>query len=153
MEIGAIELINGKPTGRTYHQYINPERPIPDAVVAIHGIDNAKVVGKPPFKEIANDFYGFIGADGIIVAHNAPFDMRFINAELSWAGLPPIDDCRIIDTVSMARQLYPGTQTTLDALCKRFGIDNRHRTTHGALLDAELLLAIYACLKEKMRLS
>ena len=146
VEIGAVELVNGEPTGRVFHQHINPECHIPDAVVAIHGIDNTMVADKPTFAEIANDLCEFIGDDSQLVAHNAKFDMKFINAELASADFPEFDMGRVIDTLSIARKKFDGESCTLDALCERFEVDNSHRTTHGALLDSELLVDVYKAL-------
>ena len=143
VEIGAIEIIDLKPTGRVFHQYINPERHIPEKVVAVHGIDDARVADEPTFKEIAQDWVDFIGDDSKLVAHNANFDMKFINAELSWVGLPEISKDRVVDTLAIARKKFPGQRATLDALCSRYGIDNSGREFHGALLDSELLLDVY----------
>ena len=146
VEIGAVELMDGEPTGRVFHQHINPERHIPDAVIAIHGIDNAMVADKPTFAEIASDLCEFIGNDSKLIAHNAKFDMKFINAELVSAKFPELDMGRVIDTLSIARNKFEGTSCSLDALCERFGVDNSHRTTHGALLDSELLVDVYKAL-------
>ena len=143
VEIGAIELIDLKPTGRVFHQYINPERHIPEEVVKIHGIDDARVADEPTFKDIAQDWFDFIGDDSKLVAHNANFDMKFINAEFSWAGLPEISKDRVVDTLAMARKKFPGQRATLDALCNRYGVDNSGREFHGALLDSELLVDVY----------
>ena len=150
VEIGAVEMINRRFTGRTYHQYINPERHIDAEVVAVHGIDDAKVADEPVFAEIADDFWAFIeGAE--LVIHNAPFDVGFIDHELGMLNkrrqapaLGPVrDHCRILDTLVMAREMHPGQRNSLDALCKRYGIDNSHRELHGALLDAEILADVY----------
>ena len=143
VEIGAIEIVDLKPTGRVFHQYINPERHIPERVVEVHGIDDARVADEPTFKDIAQAWFDFIGDDSKLVAHNANFDMKFINAELSWAGLPEISSDRVIDTLAMARKKFPGQRATLDALCSRYGVDNSGREFHGALLDSELLLDVY----------
>lgn len=143
VEIGAIEVIDLKPTGKVFHHYINPQRNIPDEVVKIHGIDDEKVKDCPTFDKIAQQWLDFVGDDAKLVAHNAKFDIKFINAELIWAGKSGIQSERIIDTLQMARQTFPGQQVTLDALCKKFSIDNSARTHHGALLDSELLLDVY----------
>ncbi|MDG1153315.1 MAG: DNA polymerase III subunit epsilon [Alphaproteobacteria bacterium] len=143
VEIGAIEVIDLKPTGKIFHHYINPERSIPDEVVKIHGIDDEKVKDCPTFDKIAQKWLDFVGDDAKLVAHNAKFDMKFINAELIWAGKSGIQNERVVDTLPMARQTFPGQQATLDALCKKFSIDNSARTYHGALLDSELLLDVY----------
>jgi DNA polymerase-3 subunit epsilon len=142
LEIGCLELVNLLPTGRTFHHYINPERDIPAEVIAVHGITEEMVRDKPKFIEIAADLVEFIGED-VIVAHNASFDLRFINAELLRCGFRAYDTSRSIDTVAIARRLSPGAPASLDALCRRFGIDNSNRTLHGALLDAQLLADVY----------
>ncbi|MEA2117579.1 DNA polymerase III subunit epsilon [Halovibrio sp. HP20-50] len=150
VEIGAIEMVNRRFTGRTYHQYINPERHIDAEVVAVHGIDNAKIANEPVFAQIADEFWAFIdGAE--LVIHNAPFDVGFIDHELDMLNkrrktpaLGPVrDHCRILDTLPMARKMHPGQRNSLDALCKRYDIDNGHRVLHGALLDSEILAEVY----------
>ena len=143
VEIGAIELFNHIPTGRTFHEYINPERPVPAEVVAIHGLDDAFLRDKPVFSRIVDDFLDFIGKDGMLVAHNAEFDLRFLNAELRRAARPLLDRSRIVDSLALARDRFPGANNTLDGLCRRFGIDNSGRVLHGALLDSELLAEVY----------
>lgn len=143
VEIGAVELVNHVPTGRKYHQYINPERAMSAEVIAVHGLTDAFLADKPTFKEIANDFLAFIGDDAKLVAHNASFDMKFINAELSWIGYEALSYDRVIDTLLIARQKFPGARVNLNELCKRFNIDNSARTVHGALLDSELLADVY----------
>ena len=143
IEIGGIELVNGFPTGRTFHVYIHPEdREIHPEAEAIHGISKASLAGKPAFREIAADFIAFIeGAR--LVAHNAGFDMGFINAEFGRLGHPSIEPDRVTDTLALARRKHPMGPNSLDALCRRYGIDNSHRTRHGALLDSELLAEVY----------
>ncbi len=143
VEIGCIELENHIPTGRTYHQYINPERDVPAEVVAVHGLTTERLKDEPTFGEIVGDFLDFIGNDSKLVIHNAEFDMKFINAELKMFGFPSIDKRRIIDTLLIARKKFPGSPANLDALCRRFKIDNSNRTLHGALLDSELLAEVY----------
>ncbi len=144
VEIGALELIDHIPTGRTFHEYINPEREMSDEVIAIHGITNEELINKPKFYEIAQKWVDFVGDDGIFVAHNASFDMNFINAELKKCGYKTYDDnSRVIDTLAMARKKFPGQHNSLEALCKRFGVDDSARTFHGALLDAQLLYEVY----------
>ena len=133
VEIGCIELFNHVPTGETYHQYVNPERDMPAEAERVHGLSEEFLSGHPVFTDIAADFLEFIG-DAPLVIHNAAFDMGFVNAELKIAGWPTVDKRRAIDTVSMA---------SLDALCRRFGIDLSERSLHGALLDAQLLAAVY----------
>lgn len=142
VEIGAIEVVNQVPTGRTYHQYINPEREIPADAVAVHGITNEKVKDEPVFSEIYADMIEFIG-DGIIVAHNAEFDMKFINHELKTVGHPPYSKKQVVDSLALARAKFPGSPASLDALCRRFDIDLSERELHGALLDAQLLADVY----------
>lgn len=143
VEIGALELINHVPTGRSYHQYINPERSVPEEVVAVHGLTEEFLKAYPVFADIAADFIEFVGEDGILVAHNATFDMKFINFELKKIDIIQYSNDRVIDTLDIARKKFPGAKNNLDALCRRFNIDNSHRTKHGALLDAELLADVY----------
>jgi DNA polymerase-3 subunit epsilon len=143
VEIGCIELENHMPTGRTYHQYINPEREVPAEAVAVHGLTQEKLKNEPTFGEIVGDFIDFIGTDSKLIAHNASFDVKFINAEFKTYGFSPLDPKRIIDTLVMARTKFPGSPANLDALCRRFNIDNASRTLHGALLDSELLAEVY----------
>lgn len=142
VEIGCVELVNHLPTGKTYHIYINPERDIPPEATAVHGITNEFVKDKPTFGEIVGEFMDFI-ADSRLVIHNAEFDMKFLNAELKTFGFPSLDNRRALDTVRMAREKFPGSPANLDALCRRFGIDNSSRTFHGALLDSQLLAEVY----------
>ncbi|MFV0473391.1 MAG: DNA polymerase III subunit epsilon [Pikeienuella sp.] len=142
VEIGGIELLNHMPTGRIYHQYINPERDMPAEAFAVHGLSEERLAKEPVFKKIAADFVKFVG-DAKLVIHNASFDMKFINAELRWVGLDPISTDRAIDTLAMARKRFPGSPAGLDALCRRFGVDNSAREKHGALLDSELLAEVY----------
>ncbi len=143
VEIGCVELENHLPTGRTYHQYINPERDVPAEAVAVHGLDNDRLKNEPTFGEVVGDFMDFIGEDAKLIAHNAEFDMKFINAEISIYGYPKLDNKRVIDTLKIAREKFPGSPANLDALCRRFHIDNSNRTLHGALLDSELLAEVY----------
>ena len=142
VEIGCVELYNHAPTGNTLHEYINPERDMPDEAYRVHGLSNDFLADKPVFAEVADRFMEFIG-DAPLVIHNAEFDMRFINAELEGAGRETLPMARSVDTVAMARRRFPGAQANLDALCNRFGIDNSARTKHGALLDSELLAEVY----------
>jgi len=142
VEIGCIELVNHLATGEVYHQYINPERDMPEGAFAVHGLSEEFLAGHPNFSEIADAFIDFIG-DATLVIHNAQFDMGFINAELARMERPPVPMDRSIDTVGMARKKFPGAQASLDALCRRFQIDNSDRALHGALLDAELLAEVY----------
>ncbi len=143
VEIGAVE-VNQRcvQEEKKFHQYINPQRSIPDVVVRIHGIDDAKVKNEPTFAEIAPKFLEFIQGSTLVI-HNAPFDLAFIIHELAEAGLPNIGDMPVIDTLLMARKRFPNQRNTLDALCDRFNIERGHRTLHGALLDAELLAEVY----------
>ena len=143
IEIGAVELINRFPTGKTFHEYINPEgkEVHPDAL-RIHGISNEQLEDKPTFAEVADRFMEFFGK-GSLIAHNASFDMGFMNMELTRLGMAPLAQSRVIDTLQMARRKFPGAQNSLDALCSRFGIDNSHREKHGALLDSEILADVY----------
>ncbi|MBB2972478.1 DNA polymerase III subunit epsilon [Mesorhizobium sp. RMAD-H1] len=143
IEIGGVELVNRFPTGRTFHVYINPQgRAVHPDALAVHGISNEQLADKPIFAEIANDFLDFF--DGAkLIAHNAMFDIGFINAELERIGQPPIPTERIVDTLALARRRHPMGPNSLDALCRRYGIDNSHRTLHGALLDSEILAEVY----------
>lgn len=142
VEIGGVELLNHLPTGRTYHQYINPERPMPKEAFDVHGLGDDFLRDKPVFRAIARDFLAFVG-EARLVIHNASFDMRFLNAELEWAGLPLLPANRALDTLAMARSRFPGSPASLDALCRRFGVDNSAREKHGALLDSEILAEVY----------
>ncbi len=143
VEIGAIELFNHMPTGQTYHQYINPERAMPAEAFDVHGLGDDFLRDKPRFADIAPAFLDFVGADSRLVIHNAAFDMKFLDAELNWVNRPPIATERALDTVALARRKFPGAPASLDALCRRFGIDNSAREKHGALLDSELLAEVY----------
>ena len=142
VEIGCVEIINKVPTGKTCHLYINPERDMPPEAQKIHGLSAEFLSTFPVFAEIADEFLTFI-ADDPLVIHNAAFDMKFINAELAALRLPVLPNSRAIDTLMIARRKFPGAQASLDALCRRFQIDNSNRTLHGALLDAELLAEVY----------
>ena len=143
VEIGAVELLNAIPTGHTFHVYLHPERDIPEDAFRVHGISLEFLTGKPLFAEISAGFMNFLGG-AKIVAHNAEFDIRFINAELARIGAAQIGADRIIDTLALARRKFPGASNSLDALCARFGVDASRRTKHGALLDAEILAEVYA---------
>ncbi|MBZ0122956.1 MAG: DNA polymerase III subunit epsilon [Roseovarius sp.] len=142
VEIGAVELMNHMPTGKTWHQYINPQRDMPAEAFAVHGLGDDFLRDKPVFAHIAEAFVDFVG-DARLVIHNAGFDMAFINAELGRAQRPVIALERAIDTLEIARRRFPGSPASLDALCRRFGIDNSARTLHGALLDSEILAEVY----------
>jgi DNA polymerase III subunit epsilon len=143
VEIGCVELLNAIPTGETFHAFIDPGRDMPEEAFRVHGISAEFLAGKPAFADIAADFLKFAGG-AKIVAHNAEFDMRFLNAELALLGIAPIASDRVIDTLAMARRKYPGAANSLDALCARYGIDPSQRTKHGALLDAGILAEVYA---------
>ena len=155
VEIGAIELIGHMPTGRTYHQYINPQRSMPAEAFGVHGIGadlleppqepkpgQQTLRDKPVFRDIAQGFVDFIG-DAKLIIHNAAFDMKFLNAELGWLNRPLLPMDQAVDTLAIARRRFPGSPASLDALCRRFGIDNSSRTLHGALLDSEILAEVY----------
>lgn len=142
VEIGCIELVNYVPTGRVYHAYVNPERSMPAEAFAVHGLSDDFLRDKPLFGAVADDFLEFVG-DAPVIAHNARFDMGFVNAELTRIKRSLLMPPRVIDTADMARRKFPGSPASLDALCKRFNIDNSSRTKHGALLDAELLAEVY----------
>ncbi len=142
IEIGAIELINKVETGKKFHHYINPERDIPKEAYAIHGISEKFLQDKPKFEEIVDDFLQFI-EDTTLVIHNAPFDIKFLNHELGRLNKPSLDFNSAVDTLLIARKLFPGSKVSLDALCRRFKVDNSSRKFHGALLDAQLLADIY----------
>lgn len=155
VEIGAVELYNHMPTGRTFHEYINPQRGMPQEAFEVHGIGpdlletprppkDGEVIlkDKPLFNQVARSFVEFIG-DAKLVIHNAAFDMKFLNAELEWVQLPQIPWEQAIDTLDIARRKFPGSPASLDALCRRFSIDNSDRTLHGALLDSEILAEVY----------
>ncbi|BAK64680.1 MULTISPECIES: DNA polymerase III subunit epsilon [Sphingobium] len=142
VEIGCVELVNRIPTGATYHCYFNPERAMPSAAEAVHGLSDRFLADKPRFAEKAAELLDFLGDDKL-VAHNARFDFGFLNAELERCRLPLVDLERMIDSLTIARTLHPGAKHSLDALCSRYGIDRSHRVKHGALLDAELLAQLY----------
>ncbi|MCY4151512.1 MAG: DNA polymerase III subunit epsilon [Aestuariivita sp.] len=142
VEIGAVELKNHLPTGEYYHQYVNPERTMPEEAFKVHGLDDNFLRDHPTFKEIGETFKQFVG-EAKLVIHNAPFDMKFINAELRWMNVTSLPMDQVIDTLEIAKKRYPGAPRSLDALCRRFGVDNSQRNHHGALLDAELLASVY----------
>lgn len=149
IEIGCVELINRKFTGRTYHQYINPQREIDAEAVEVHGITSAFLADKPVFAQVAQAFFEFIRGSQLVI-HNAPFDVGFMDHEFRWldeatgSGYGKTEDhCQILDTLVMSRQMHPGSRHSLDALCKKYAIDNSHRELHGALLDAEILADVY----------
>lgn len=145
IEIGAVEVVDRRLTGRSFHQYLNPEREIEDGALEVHGITREFLSDKPRFAEIAGDFLSFVN-NAELVIHNAEFDLGFLDYELSMAdpGLQPLSSqCAVVDTLELARELHPGQRNNLDALARRYEIDNSHRTLHGALLDAEILADVY----------
>lgn len=143
IEVAALELFNDLPTGRHFHRLIHPERDIPAEATRVHGITLDHLQGKPVFKIIAEELMDFLGADEMLVAHNAPFDFGFLNAEFALVGYPPLAEARMVDTLVMAKTRFPGMPNSLDALCRRFGIDLSERTSHNALLDCRLLAEVY----------
>ncbi|MBI1180715.1 MAG: DNA polymerase III subunit epsilon [Alphaproteobacteria bacterium] len=142
VEIGCLELVNHVPTGNTFHVYLNPDRDMPTAAFQVHGLSEEFLSDKPRFAEVADDFLAFIDGASLI-AHNASFDVAFLNAELTRLRRPTIAGDRVIDSLALARRKFPGANNSLDALCRRFQIDNSSRTLHGALLDSELLAEVY----------
>jgi len=145
IEIGCVELVNRRVTGRVFHRYLNPERDIDAGAQEVHGITREQLLNEPKFREIAADLIEFV-RDSELIIHNAPFDIAFLNAELRRLPEPllRIDElCRVLDTLSLARQMHPGQRNNLDALCKRYSVDNTHREYHGALLDARILAEVY----------
>jgi DNA polymerase-3 subunit epsilon len=145
IEIGCVELIDRRLTGNNFHQYLQPDREIDDAAVEVHGITTDFLADKPRFEDLVEDFIGYVKGAELII-HNAPFDVGFLNSELrrlggSWDVLE--EYCSITDTLAMARKMHPGQRNSLDALCRRYEIENGHRTLHGALLDAEILADVY----------
>lgn len=143
VEIGCIEMVNRVLTGNSFHAYFNPDRDMPSAAEAVHGLSITFLSDKPRFHEKAAELLEFLGDEVMLVAHNAGFDFGFLNTELEMCGLDPVSKTRMIDTVALARVRHPGAKLSLDALCTRYGIDRSHRTRHGALLDAELLAQVY----------
>ncbi len=142
VELGCVEIFNYRPTGKSFHSYLNPERDVPEEVVRVHGLTTEFLQDKPLFSDVVEDFLTFIG-DAPLVIHNAGFDIKFINAEFERLGFAPLPMSRARDTLQLARNKYPGQPASLDALCRRFGVDNTGRTVHGALLDSELLADVY----------
>jgi DNA polymerase-3 subunit epsilon len=142
VEVGCIELVNGIPSGQSFHRYLNPERDVPAEAMAIHGLSTEFLKDKPYFSEIADELLAFI-SDAPLVAHNAMFDLGFLNAELERVGKTLLARDRLVDTLLLARRKHPGASNRLDDLCARYGIDNSRRTKHGALLDAEILAEVY----------
>ena len=142
VEIGCVELVNHVATGATYHQYVNPERPMPDEAFQIHGLSEAFLSEFPIMSDIIDEFLEFIGVAPLVI-HNAEFDLRFLNAELARLDRPTLNNKRAIDTIHLARERFPRGSVSLNALCTRFRIDNSSRSFHGALLDAHLLASVY----------
>lgn len=144
IEIGVIELVNRRPTGNHFHRYVNPEREVEAGAVSVHGITNEFLSDKPRFADVANDLWEWLAGDELII-HNAPFDVGFLDLEFRLCGIgrPLSEACAVTDTVQMARKLHPGQKASLDALCKRYEVDNSNREYHGALLDARLLADVY----------
>lgn len=147
VEIGCVEVINLIPTGQSFHVYLNPERDMPEEAFRVHGLSTEFLSDKPLFAELVDDFIAFIGEDSRLVAHNASFDIGFLNAELARCERPALVHERVVDTLALARRRHGGGSNKLDDLCVRYGIDNSRRTKHGALLDAELLAEVYAELR------
>jgi len=143
IEIGCVEMIDMVLTGNHFHRYVNPEREVPESAVKVHGLTTDFLKDKPLFSEVAQEFLDYIGDDSVLVAHNAEFDMKFINWELENEGKPIVPVKRFKDTLAIARTKFPGQANSLDALCKRFSVENGHRTLHGALLDSEILADVY----------
>jgi len=143
IEIGLVEMVDRSLTGNHYHVYVNPERDVPEGAVKIHGLTSDFLRDKAVFSDVMDEFLEYVGEDSVLVAHNAEFDMKFINWELENAGRPILHKKRFIDTLAIARTKFPGAANSLDALCKRYGVSNSHRTLHGALLDAEILAEVY----------
>jgi DNA polymerase-3 subunit epsilon len=143
IEVAALELVNELPTGRQFHCLIHPERDIPEEATRVHGFTIEHLKDKPVFKAIAEELVAFLGADEMLVAHNAPFDFRFLNAEFALCGLPALPSHRMVDTLELAKARFPGMPNSLDALCRRFGVDSSERTSHNALLDCRLLAEVY----------
>lgn len=143
VEIGCVELNFHVPTGNEYHCYINPERDMPEGAFGVHGLSEEFLSDKPVFADIVDDFLEFIGDDAALVIHNASFDAKFLNAELKWLNRPPLPEARLVDTLEIARRRFPGGANSLDALCRRFDVDLSVRDKHGALIDCQLLAAVY----------
>jgi DNA polymerase-3 subunit epsilon len=142
VEIGCVELVNRIPSGQVFHRYLNPEREVPGEAVAVHGLSTDFLQDKPRFAEVVDELVAFIG-EAPLVAHNALFDLGFLNAELERCARDPLQSDRLVDTLTLARRRHPGGPNRLDDLCARYGIDNSRRTKHGALLDAEILSEVY----------
>ena len=144
IEIGCVELLHRRPSGRTWHRYLRPEREVEAGAFAVHGITNEFLAGQPRFAEIASEFLEFIAGSELVI-HNAPFDVGFLDAELarSETGRTIAEHCTVLDTLALARRMHPGQRNSLDALCKRYSVDNSRRDLHGALLDARILVDVY----------
>ena len=142
IEIGCVEILNRIPSGKEFHVYLNPERDVPAEAQAVHGLSTAFLMDKPLFSAVAADFLAFIGEDTLVI-HNASFDTGFLNAELARLKLPKLVNSRVVDTLALARRKHPAGPNSLDALCKRYGIDNSKRIKHGALMDSLLLAEVY----------
>ena len=144
IEIGCVELLHRRPSGRTWHRYVRPEREVEAGALAVHGITNEFLAAQPRFAEIAGEFLEFIAGSELVI-HNAPFDVGFLDAELARteAGRTIAEHCTVLDTLTLARGMHPGQRNSLDALCKRYGVDNSRRDLHGALLDARILADVY----------
>jgi DNA polymerase-3 subunit epsilon len=142
IEIGCVELVGSFPTGRSFHAYLNPQRPVSEGAFRVHGLSDQFLSDKPLFAAICDEFVAFIEGAKLVI-HNAAFDVGFLNAEFARLNRPAIDPALVVDTLSMARRKHPGASNSLDALCNRYGIDNSRRTRHGALLDAEILSEVY----------
>ncbi len=144
IEIGCVELLHRRPSGRTWHRYLRPECEVEAGALAVHGITNEFLAGQPLFAEVVGEFLEFIAGSELVI-HNAPFDVGFLDAELASAGIGGriADHCSVLDTLALARRMHPGQRNSLDALCKRYGVDNSQRDLHGALLDARILMNVY----------
>ena len=144
IEIGCVELINRRVTGDTFHRYLNPERDVDDSAIAVHGLSRADLAGQPKFAEVVDELLEFVG-EAELVAHNASFDVGFLDAEFARCGrrLKLAERCHVLDTLVLAREMHPGQRNSLDALCKRYNVDNSRRELHGALLDARILADVY----------
>lgn len=142
IEVAAVELVNLLPTGATFHRLVDPERDIPAEATRVHGFTNGDLAGKPKFPEIVDELIAFLG-DSPIIAHNAPFDFGFLDAEFTRAGRPKLDRARMVDSLAIAKERYPGMPNSLDALCRRLGVDNSMRGSHNAILDCTLLAQVY----------
>lgn len=145
IEVGCLEIVNRRRTGRTFHRYLRPDREVDPGAIRVHGLTNEFLAGQPRFAEIATEFIEFVSGAELVI-HNAAFDVAFLNAELKRIRPPPgliTDHCSVLDTLLLARKMHPGQRNSLDALCKRYSVDNSHRELHGALLDAQILLDVY----------